>query len=113
MKLSPKSRRNISRIVPYAVIWLLISWVIIISEVGLTMNQNLHPKTDISFTIPVLIFVNLANAIVGFLVGTLEVVYFEKILRTAVQNKDFIQNCHIPRTIYRGHTSFSSNSPFD
>lgn len=78
MKISPKTKRNISRIIPFAIIWLLIGWVIIISEVGLTRNQNLNPETDISFTIPVLIFANLANIIVGVLVGTLEVVYFEK-----------------------------------
>ncbi len=54
-------------------------WVIIITEVGLTRNQNLNPETDISFTIPVLIFANIANIIVGFIVGTLEVVYFDKL----------------------------------
>lgn len=78
MKISPKTKRNISRIIPFSVIWLLIGWVIIISEVGLTRNQNLNPDTDISFTIPVLIFANIANIIVGFLVGLLEVVYLEK-----------------------------------
>ena len=78
MKITPKTKRNISRIIPFAVIWLLIGWVIIISEVGLTRNQNLNPETDLSFTIPVLIFANIANIIVGLIVGTLEVVYFEK-----------------------------------
>ena len=78
MKISPKNRRNISRIIPFAIIWLLIGWVLIITEAGLTRNQNLNPETDISFTIPVLIFANLANIIVGLLVGTLEVFHFEK-----------------------------------
>ncbi|MEO1513422.1 MAG: adenylate/guanylate cyclase domain-containing protein [Bacteroidota bacterium] len=78
MKLSPKAKRNLSRIIPFAVIWVLIGWVIIITEVGLTRNQNPNPETDISFTIPVLIFANIANVLVGLLVGSLEVVYFEK-----------------------------------
>ena len=78
MLSSSKTRRNISRIIPFAVIWLLCGWVIIITEVGLTRHQNLNPETDISFTIPVLIFANIANIFVGLLVGTLEVIYLEK-----------------------------------
>lgn len=76
--LSPKARRNISKIIPFAIIWVLSGWVIIITEVGVTRNQNLNPETDISFTIPVLIFANLANLIVGLVVGSLEVIYLQK-----------------------------------
>lgn len=61
--LTPKAKRNISKIIPFAIIWVLSGWVIIITEVGVTRNQNLNPETDISFTIPVLIFANLANLI--------------------------------------------------
>jgi adenylate cyclase len=78
IRLTPKAKRNISRIIPFAVIWVLCGWVIIITEVGLSRNQNLNPETDIAFTIPVLIFANIANVVVGLLVGTLEVVYLEK-----------------------------------
>lgn len=78
MKISPKAKRNISRIIPFAIIWLLSGWITIITEVGVTRNQNLNPDTDISFTIPVLIFASLANVLVGILVGILEVVYLEK-----------------------------------
>lgn len=78
MKLTPKTKRNISRIIPFSVIWLLSGWVFIISDIGVTRNQNLNPDTDIAFTIPVLIFANIANLIVGTIVGLLEVVYLEK-----------------------------------
>ena len=78
MRITPKTKRNISRIIPYSVIWVLCGWVIIISEVGVTRNQNINPDTDIAFTIPVLIFANIANFIVGFIVGSLEVVYLQK-----------------------------------
>ena len=43
-----------------------------------TRNQNFNPDTDISYTIPVLIFASLANIVVGTIVGFLEVVYLEK-----------------------------------
>ena len=78
MKLSPKTKRSISKIVPFAVIWWLYGWVTIITEMSVTRNQNLNPDTDIAFTIPVLIMANLANIFVGSVVGLLEVVFLEK-----------------------------------
>ena len=59
-------------------IWLLSGWITDITEIGITRNQNLNPDTDISFTIPVLIFASLANILAGLIVGVLEVVYLEK-----------------------------------
>ena len=78
MKITPKAKRNISRITPFAIIWLLIGWIIDITVLDVTRNQNLNPDTDISYTIPVLIFASLANVLVGLIVGVLEVVYLEK-----------------------------------
>lgn len=78
MKLSPKTKRNISRVIPFGIIWVLSGWVFIISDSAATRNINLNPDTDIAFTIPVLIIANIANVIVGLLVGVLEVVYLEK-----------------------------------
>lgn len=78
MKLSPKAKRNISRIIPFGIIWVLSGWITDITEIGITRNQNLNPDTDISFTIPVLIFASFANAFVGFIVGAIEVIYLEK-----------------------------------
>ena len=78
MKISPKAKRNISRVTPFAIIWVLSGWITDVTEIGITRNQNLNPDTDISFTIPVLIFASLANALVGLIVGALEVVYLEK-----------------------------------
>ena len=78
MKISPKAKRNISRITPFAIIWLLSGWITDLTEIGITRNQNLNPETDISLTIPVLIFASLANVLVGIIVGILEVVYLEK-----------------------------------
>ena len=76
--MTPKTKRNISRITPFAIIWVLIGWITDITEIGITRNQNLNPDTDISLTIPVLIFASLANALVGLAVGALEVIYLEK-----------------------------------
>tara|TARA_R110000868_G_scaffold304437_21_gene565382 strand:- start:10281 stop:11393 length:1113 start_codon:yes stop_codon:yes gene_type:complete len=78
VKITPKGKRNISRIIPFAIIWLVIGWIIDITVFDATRNQNLNPDTDITFTIPVLIFASLANVVVGLIVGFLEVVYLEK-----------------------------------
>lgn len=78
MKITPKAKRNISRIAPFAIIWLVSGWITDITEIGVTRNQNFNPDTDITFTIPVLIFASLANVLVGLIVGVLEVVYLEK-----------------------------------
>ena len=78
MILTPKAKRNISRIAPFAIIWLLIGWIIDITVYDVTRNQNFNPDTDISYTIPVLIFASLANIVAGTIVGFLEVVYLEK-----------------------------------
>ncbi len=53
-------------------------WVTDVTEIGIRSNQGLNPDTDVAFTIPVLIFASLANAIVGLIIGSLEVVYLEK-----------------------------------
>jgi len=78
VKITPKAKRNISRIIPHAIIWLLIGWIYDITVFDVTHNQNINPDTDISYTIPVLIFASLANVLVGLIVGVLEVVYLEK-----------------------------------
>jgi adenylate cyclase len=56
----------------------LSGWITIVTEIGVTRNQNINPDTDISFTIPILIFASLANVLVGLVVGVLEIVYLEK-----------------------------------
>lgn len=90
MKLTPKTKRNISRIIPFAIIWWLSGWVFILTDIGVTRNQNLNPDTDIAFTIPVLIFANIANIIVGLIVGALEVVYLEKRFATYSLKAKFV-----------------------
>ena len=76
--LTPKAKRNISRIIPFGIIWVLSGWIADIVKIGEAQGQTPHPDADISFTIPVLIFASLANFIVGLIVGALEVIYLEK-----------------------------------
>lgn len=78
MKLTPTQKRNIRRILPFGGIWLTISWIYLINDLSLSRNENLNPETDITLTVPILIFVNLAILFIGLMVGAIEVIVLEK-----------------------------------
>lgn len=73
--MNPKFKRNLGRILPFGVIWLVISCFSIINDLSLTRNQNFNPDTDVTLTIPVIIIASLASFLVGLLVGFLEMVF--------------------------------------
>lgn len=81
MPLSPKHQRNLARIIPFGLIWLITSWVFLLNDLTLSRSQNLNPETDITLTQPVLIFASISIAMVGLLVGTIEMVLIEQRFR--------------------------------
>ena len=81
MSLSPKQQRNLARILPFGLIWLITSWVFLLNDLTLSRNQNLNPETDITLTIPVIIFASIAIALIGLLVGTIEMILIEQRFR--------------------------------
>lgn len=87
MKLSPKTRRNIARIIPFGVIWLLTGWVFILVEGAAMGTMAPDSPTIIALNIRVFVFASIAVAIVGLLVGFVEMVFLENIFR----NKSFLQ----------------------
>ena len=78
MYLSPKQKRNLSRIFPFGVIWLVLSWIFLLYDYTLKQNEIQNPETDITLTWPVFIFANFMITLTGLLVGTLEIVILEK-----------------------------------
>jgi len=78
MRLSPKQKRNLSRILPFGIIWLVLSWIFLFYDYTLTQNENINPDTDITLTLPVFIFANFMITLTGLMVGTLEIVILEK-----------------------------------
>ena len=81
IKLTPKTKRNISRIIPFGIIWLATGWVFLITEQILTRNQNFNPETDVTVTLPVFIFASIAITILGLIIGTIEMLFIEKKFR--------------------------------
>lgn len=76
--LSPKTKRNISRIIPFGVIWLILGWVnLFCQEAVLTvaLEGNLNQSAVIRMTPEVLLFASIAIIVVGLLVGAIEVLW--------------------------------------
>ena len=77
--LSPKARRNISRIIPFGIIWLVSGLVFLIVEKGAVGDSGHQPSTAIDIDLKIFIFSSLAITGVGLLVGTIEVVYLNNV----------------------------------
>jgi adenylate cyclase len=77
-KLSPKTRRNISRIIPFGLIWLFLGWIFLINDLSLIGNQDVNSDSAITISVPIFIFASLAVFLVGLIIGTMEMIVFEK-----------------------------------
>ena len=78
VKLSPKTKRNISRILPFGVIWLVLGWVNLFSQEAVltaALEENSTQSAVIRMTPAVFLFASIAIIVVGLLVGTIEVVW--------------------------------------
>ena len=90
--LSPKTKRNISRIIPFGVIWFIFSIVYTLLEKGLLGNLTYYPSTGNPYDFGRNIFATPISAlIIGLLIGTIEILYF---------NKWFIQKSFSKKLIY-------------
>ena len=81
MNFSPKTKRNISRILPFGLIWLVTGSLFLLIETAATGNRNLSPETAITLTIPVFIFASIAVTIVGLIVGAVEIIFLENLFK--------------------------------
>ncbi len=77
--LSPKTKRNLSRIIPFGLIWLLCGWVFLIVEFAAVDNSSDIPSTAIQMDFNIFIFASLAVMGFGMLVGFFEVIYLDKV----------------------------------
>ncbi len=77
--LSPKIKRNISRILPFGIIWLISGLVFLVVEQGAIDDIEGNFTTRIELNLSVFIFSSLAITCVGFLVGTIELFYLNQV----------------------------------
>jgi len=91
--LSPKTRRNISRIIPFGVLWLVFSLVYCLLEKSLLGDLDHYPLTGVPYDFATNIFTIPAGALMmGLLSGILEISYF---------SKRFIKNSFTAKVIFK------------
>src|SRR4030095_10451548 len=77
--LSPTTKRNILRIIPFSVIWLVFSIVYTMLEKGILGNFPYYPSTGNAYSYARNIFVTPLSAVItGTFIGALEILYFNK-----------------------------------
>lgn len=77
--ISPKTKRNLKRIIPFGIIWLLIAWYNLAIELMATGNVNPNPDAQITMGLSVFIFASIAVTSVGIIIGFIEVVWLENL----------------------------------
>jgi len=77
--LQPKTRRNIKRVIPFGVLWLIFSLIYAMLEKGIIGNLDHYPATGVDYNFARNIFViPLSGLVMGMLTGILEIGYFSK-----------------------------------
>ncbi len=77
--LSPKTKRNILRIIPFGVIWIVFGIIYTLLEKGLLGGLDYYPSTGNPYNFARNIFVTpIAALVTGLFIGTLEIVYFNR-----------------------------------
>jgi len=77
--LSAKTRRNISRIIPFGLIWFVFGLIFFIVEAAATDGFDQRPSVAIEIDFKIFIFGTLANTILGLFVGFVEVLYLNQV----------------------------------
>ena len=78
--LSPKTKRNISRIIPFGVIWLVFAIVYVQLEKGILGDLDYYPSTGNPYNFHQNIFTtSISSLVTGLLIGAMEIRYFSKL----------------------------------
>src|SRR5215216_6588800 len=93
MIITSKYKRNINRILPFGLIWLVFSLIYTILERGLLGDLNFYPTSGNQYVFSRnIIAIPLLATIFGTIIGMLEILYF---------NKSFIQTSFSKKIIYK------------
>lgn len=79
--MRPKTKRNIQRVAPFGIIWLLSGWVFVIVELAASGNFNELPTTAIKMDAQIFFWSSIAITSVGLLTGFIELKYLHHALR--------------------------------
>lgn len=91
--LLPKTRRNILRIIPFGIIWLLFSIVYTQLEKGILGNLDHYPATGNPYDFSATLWITPITAfITGIGIGTIEIIYLTRL---------FIQKSFTKKIVYK------------
>ena len=95
--LSPQTKRKITRIIPFGLIWLIFSIVYSLLDRGLLGNLTYYPSTGNPYNFSGTIFITAIIAFIsGLLVGTIEILYLNKLF----VRKSFLKKIVFKTLIY-------------
>jgi adenylate cyclase len=94
--LSPVNRRNLIRLVPFGLIWLLFGWIFLVVEIAAAGSVEGLPATAIEMDLKVFVFSSLALLAVGLFIGFIELAYLDN----AFARKSFAQKILFKLLIY-------------
>jgi adenylate cyclase len=77
--LTPKIKRYLTQILPFGVIWLLFGIIFLLIEIAATKDYAYRPKGVIEVNLQVFVFAMFAVTLVGLLIGTIEVLFLNKL----------------------------------
>ncbi|WP_232622964.1 adenylate/guanylate cyclase domain-containing protein [Pareuzebyella sediminis] len=79
--IGPRAKRNISRIIPFGVIWLVVGWVFMLSEHAVLGDQSKSLESAIKISPVIFAFASLSVFLVGIFVGVVEVFFVAHLFR--------------------------------
>ena len=74
----PKTKYYLKRILPFGIIWLALSWFVLLIESMATDYENKRPETDITVDWAIFLFASFAVFMVGIAMGNVEGLWLGK-----------------------------------
>lgn len=94
--LSPKTRWNISRVLPFGIIYLVTTWVFTLVELSVYHSSVGNDYFVISVSFPMVLFVTISSFMVGVLIGVVEMIW----LRNLFKDRPLFQKIAYKLAIY-------------
>lgn len=79
--ISPKLKRNLTQIIPFGIIWLIIGWLTLWSEYAVVaqLDEVTMPESSISWSTEIIVFASIMVFLIGCFVGLLEVTFINRL----------------------------------
>ncbi len=80
--MKPRTRRYVNQILPIGIIWLVVGWVFLLTEVAAIGESNSNADTVIVLDFQVFTFASISVFVVGLIIGMFEVVWWKGLFKS-------------------------------